>query len=256
MPVNYVKLEEAQQLSGLRMVVVPGIPSPWGEAAKGILKVKNIPYHAVRLDPRNKDMSQWTGSRSAPVALYNDEAPRHGWADILLLAERLSPEPALLPKDAKLRAQAMGLCHEICGEMGLGWARRLDSVHNGLQGKGGYAEPIAQYLAKKYSYRPEQAPEYRQRMLDLLGFLADTLHQQEAAGQPFYLGDTLSAVDLYSATFIATFSPLPEEQCAMLPPIRSAFETLDESIAQALDPILIKHRDFIYAEFLELPLSL
>ncbi len=256
MPINYLKLEEAKQQSGLRMVVVPGIPSPWGEAAKGIMKVKNIEWSAVRLDPRDKDMSQWTGSRSAPVAIYNDEAPRHGWSEILLLAERLSPEPALLPNDAALRAQALGVCHEICGEMGLGWSRRLDSVHSGLQGTGGYAQPIAQYLAKKYHYYPELATQYRQRIIDLLGMLANMLHQQADAGQPFYMGDTLSAVDLYSAAFMATFKPLPDDQCAMLPPIRSAFESLDDPIAQALDPILIKHRDFIYTEFLELPLSL
>ena len=256
MAIKYIKLEDAKQQSGLRMVTVPGIPSPWGEAAKGILKVKNIPWHGVQFDHRNKEMSQWTGSRSAPVVLYENEAPRGGWADILFLAERLSPEPALLPKDTALRSQALGLCHEICGEMGLGWCRRLDSVHSGLQGQGGYVEPIAQYLAKKYHYRPEQAVEYRQRVIELLGMLADILHKQAAAGQAFYMGSSLSAVDLYSATFMAPFNPLPQEQCAMLPPIRSAFESLDADTANALDPILIKHRDFIYDEFLELPLSL
>ena len=38
--------------------------------------------------------------------------------------------------------------------------------------------------------------------------------------------------------------------------MRPAFETLDEDTAKALDPILIEHRDFVYAEHLELPLSI
>ena len=31
------------------MVVVGGVPSPWGEAAKGILHIKGIDWAAVRL---------------------------------------------------------------------------------------------------------------------------------------------------------------------------------------------------------------
>lgn len=37
MPIEYVDFEEAREHGGLRMVVVTGVPSPWGEAAKGIL---------------------------------------------------------------------------------------------------------------------------------------------------------------------------------------------------------------------------
>ena len=36
MPVEFVDFEEARQRDGLRMVVVSGVPSPWGEAAKGL----------------------------------------------------------------------------------------------------------------------------------------------------------------------------------------------------------------------------
>jgi hypothetical protein len=37
---------------------------------------------------------------------------------------------------------------------------------------------------------------------------------------------------------------------------RAAFETLDAQTEAALDPILFQHRDMMYAEHLELPLSL
>ncbi len=37
----YISVEEARARSGLRMVVVGNVPSPWGEAAKGILHIKS-----------------------------------------------------------------------------------------------------------------------------------------------------------------------------------------------------------------------
>ncbi len=256
MPVNYVDFEQARTQQGLRMVVVPGIPSPWAEAAKGILHVKNIPWAAVRLDQRNNDMAQWTGTRSGPVVMLNDDAPRMGWREILSLAEESSNEPSLLPTEPKAMEQALELCQAICGEKGLGWMRRLDSVHNGLNGTGGFIEPIAKYLGSKYGYEAEQGQHYSSHVVELLNMLAQRLQEQRKQGERFYVGSQLSAVDIYSACFIGYFKPLPQEQCAMDKSMRVAFENMDESIAAALDPILIEHRDFIYGEFLELPLTL
>ena len=257
MPVNYIDFKQAKDQEGLRMVVVGGLPSPWGEAAKGILHIKKIPWAGVYHNPHDKEMASWTNTNSAPVAIYEDEAPRSGWVDILLLAERLSPEPALLPTPPAERALALGLCHEICGEMGLGWARRLEAVHKGLQGKkGGFPEMIAKYLASKYDYNEHQVHKHGPRIVELLKMLAERLQTQHDTGERFYIGSTLSAVDIYSATFMGYFKPLPAKQCPMNETIRPVFESLDEQISKALDPILIEHRDFIYSEYLELPLSL
>jgi hypothetical protein len=63
-------------------------------------------------------------------------------------------------------------------------------------------------------------------------------------------------VDIYSATSMAMFVPLLPEQCQMDWPTRAAFELRDPQIEAALDPILFQHRDMIFAERLELPLSL
>jgi len=52
------------------------------------------------------------------------------------------------------------------------------------------------------------------------------------------------------------FRPLPHEQCPMDPTTRTVFETRDDRVEAALDPILLAHRDMMYAEHLELPLSL
>lgn len=257
---EYIEMEQAKQQTGLRMVVVGGLPSPWGEAAKGILHLKQLDWSPVLHDPRSREMSTWTGSRSAPVAIYNNEAPLENWLDILKLAERLAPQPALLPQDPKQREIALSLCKDLCGEMGLGWARRLDGVHKGLNGKslaeGGYPEPIAQYLAQKYGYHAEQGPDYSQLTIELLNTLVARLKDQRAKGHPYYIGDSISAVDIYSAAFMAYFKPLPAEQCPMREPMRTIFEALDEQTKIALDPILLEHRDFIYQQYLALPLSL
>jgi hypothetical protein len=256
MPVEYVEFEQARDVDGLRMVVVTGVPSPWGEAAKGILHVKQIPWKAVRLDQGNERLVEWAGERSGPVAIYGREAPRSGWAQILLLAERLTPTPSLLPSDPLERARVFGLSHEICGEDGLGWARRLQGVQAGLNGQPGFPEPVARYLGDKYGYRPGEELRVRRRVCELLRMFAGLLHSQRNLGSRFYVGESLTAVDIYSATFMALFKPLPPEQCPMNEAFRPGFESLDEDTEKALDPILIEHRDFVYEEFLELPLTL
>ena len=256
MPVTYVSTAEAIARDGLRMVVVPGVPSPWGEAAKGILHVKGIDWTAVRLAYDDPALKDWAGSRSGPVAIFGQEPPRAGWAEILLLAERLAPDPVLLPADPAERALAFGLAHEICGEQGLGWSRRLQLIHLGQQGAGGFHPKAAAYLGRKYGYTPAAGEAAAARTAALLAMLAARLRAQAADGSGYYLGDGLTAVDIYSAAFMALFRPLPEALCAMDPGTRAAFESRDPVTDAALDPILLRHRDRIYRDHLELPLSL
>jgi glutathione S-transferase len=256
MAFEYVSVDEAMRRGGLRMVVVGGVPSPWGEAAKGILHIKGIEWVAVRLAYDSEPLKEWAGQRSGPIAIYERERPRHGWAEILLLAEHLAPTPSLLPADAADRALVFGLAHEICGEEGLGWTRRLQLVHAGLENAGGFPEPIAAYLARKYGYRREAAAGYGARVAELLRMLAARLTTQRAAGSRYYVGNALTAVDVYSATFMALLAPLPADRCEMDAITRAAFESRDPQTEAALAPILLAHRDMMYAEHLELPLSL
>jgi glutathione S-transferase len=256
MTLQYVSVDEAIKRSGVRMVVVGGVPSPWGEAAKGILHVKNIDWVAVRLVYDSAPLNEWAGQRSGPILMYNDERPRSGWAEILLLSERLAPNPSLLPKDAADRALVFGLAHEICGEQGLAWSRRLQLIHAGLNNEGGFAERVAKYLGRKYGYSPQAGANAGSRVADVLRMLTSRLQGQRRAGSRYYVGGTLTAVDIYSATCMAMFVPLPADQCQMDGPTRAALETRDAQVEAALDPILLEHRDRIYAEKLELPLSL
>ena len=256
MSFEYLSVEEAIPRRGLRMVVVSQVPSPWGEAAKGIFHVKHIDFAAVRLVYDNDSLKSWVQQLSGPVAVLDDEPPRSGWAEILMLAERLAPEPALLPLEPVARGRALKLADNFCSQDGLGWHRRLQLVHAGLNHAGGFNDRIAGYLGKKYGYAPADTPRNSARVIELLGEFAGVLRAQRDAGHEFYLGASLSAVDIYSATFMALFKPLPEAQCAMNPGARRAFEWLDAPTAAALDPILLEHRDRVYARYLELPLAL
>ena len=94
------------------------------------------------------------------------------------------------------------------------------------------------------------------RVAELPGLLEARQKAQRAAGSRYYVGGSLTAVDVYAATVMAMFGPLPPEHCAMEAGTRAAFQTLDALTATALDPILFQHRDMMYAEHLELPLSL
>ena len=256
MTIEYVTVEEAMAGNGLRMVVVGRIPSPWSEAAKGILHVKGIPWKAVRLAYDSPELKQWTGQRSAPVAIYDNEPPRAGWADILLLAERLAPQPSLLPADAADRALMFGLAHEICGEQGLAWSRRLQLVQAGLAGQGGFAPQVAAYIGKKYGFSPQAGASAPARVVDVLNMLAARLKAQQAAGSDYYIGNSLTAVDIYSATALGLMRPLPQAICAMDPATRQAFEFREPVTDAALDDVLLRHRDMVYERHLGLPLSL
>jgi len=238
------------------MVVVGKVPSAWGEAAKGIFHIKRLSFSAVRLVYDNETLKNWAGQLSAPVVVYDDEPPRSGWAEILMLAERLAATQALLPIEPHARAQAVALSDRFCGQGGLGWNRRLQAVHAGLTAGGGFPDRIAHFLGGKYGYDPADAGRYTSRVVELLGELSSALRAQRAAGKDYYLGDTLSAVDVYSAAFMGLFKPLPDALCAMSPTLRAALEWLDEPTRAALDPLLLEHRDMMYARHLETPLAL
>jgi glutathione S-transferase len=256
--VEYIDVEEAKRRTGLRLVLTKGVPGPWGEAAKAVLHVKRIPYVAVRQDGggENRELVAWTGQSSAPVAVWNDEPVRTTSREILFLAERLAPEPALLPEDAAERALVQGLADEIHGEMGFGWSRRLAMLHSTLE-HANLEEPAIAPLARmaaKYGYDGPTAARARARSMGIVRMLAKRLEAQRAAGSRFLVGDRLSAADLYWATFAALVDPLPHDLCPMPDYLRAMYTTQDEELRAAAGPLLV-HRDAIYREFLELPMA-
>jgi glutathione S-transferase len=218
--------------------------------------VKGLAWQAVRLVYDSDALKAWCGARNAPVVVHADDRPRSGWAEILLLAERLQAEPALLPAEAGARAEVLGLAHELMGEEGLCWSRRLQLVHAGLTGGMGFKAPVARYLAKRYGYREPNTAAADARVHALLALFATRLQAQHARGSDYLVGSTLTAADIYLATALAMFTPLPEADCRMEPDTRAAFEWLDDRTRAALDPVLFELRERVYARHLERPLSL
>ena len=89
---NYVHVDDAKDQPGLRLALTMGVPGPWSQSAKYLFEYKQYPFIAVgqKGAQENLELFAWTGHRNAPVAVFEDEAPRVGWCEIVMLAERLA----------------------------------------------------------------------------------------------------------------------------------------------------------------------
>ncbi|WP_417520152.1 glutathione S-transferase family protein [Minwuia sp.] len=250
---RFVSITEARQAPGLRMACLRGIPSPWTEAAKGLFHVKGIDcqYAAQSEDDPENAIAAWAGNSSVPVVAFDDEPLRTGWVEILLLAERLAPDTPLLPSDWEERALVFGICQELAGEMGLGWAARNMLVRQGFESDGaeGFHPKIGKFLSRKYGYRDGE--DYRARVMDILQGLSARIE-----GRDYLVGDRLTAADIYLAVFINLVAPLPEDKLPMNPRMRPTWESAADDVKAAASSALLAHRDRIYEEFLELPVPL
>lgn len=230
---------------GLRLVLVRGVPSPWSQAAKAILEIKGLPYVAAPLDvgAENAEIAAWSGQNSAPVVAWQGEKPINRWLDILLLAERLVPAPALLPANPLQRALAIGLGHEMLGERGIAWNRRLQMFAGAVaSGNAGRLAP----LVDKYGFDAADAAAAGGRIAATLRALAAQLKAQQARGVPFLVGEALSAADIYWVAVANIIAPLPAAQCPMREASRAAFTASDPAIVAAPDPVLVEHRDRMF----------
>jgi hypothetical protein len=169
---EWIDVAAARERPGLRLVLTRGVPGPWGESAKGLFHAKGIPFARVaqEIGGENDALRAWTGRDDAPVAVWNDEPPRAGWAEIAWLAERIAPEPRLIPEDVEERARMFGLGRELAGELGLGWCRRLMLVDFLLR----HAPqlPVGPYLARRYGHTPEAAAAAPARVAAILRALS------------------------------------------------------------------------------------
>jgi len=253
-----IDIEQARRASGLRIITLAYVPSPWGEALKGILHIKQLPHARVGhvFGSPTQTLIEWTAQDSFPVMAWNDERPRTTWIEQLYLAERLAPAPRLIPERFEDRILMFGYCNELCGENGIGWTDRLRGVHEQVTKPGGDPAGVSTYLGNKYGYTSEIGERATNRVAAGLMALADRLEQQKARGSRFFIGDSLSAMDVYWATFSNAMKPLEPELCPMPEVIRAMFTTTDPTIVAATKPILIEHRDFIYKNYLELPVDL
>jgi glutathione S-transferase len=256
--VEFVDIARAREHSGLVLVVSGLVPSPWSEAAKGIAHVKGLNVAIVRGKPRDHELEAWARSHNVPVALLSDEPPRTGWAEILMLAERLSAQVPLVPRDPERRCKLFGLAHELAGEGGLGWSARLLTIDGSLRTEGARGFPLraAKYLARKYGYAPDRVNAAEDKVREVVALVTAELERSRAAGHAYILGEELTALDIYVATFSVLLVGVSEADCPGMPAeFRPIFSYLKEELGIEAPRSMLEHRAFMYSRHLPWPLS-
>ena len=268
---NYVSIREARKMPGLRIVLGAfAVPGPWHEACKGIFHVKGLEYTPVGASNEGasdlelgmagsqSELVDWTAQSSAPVVVWNDERPRSLWNDQLLLAERLQPEPGLIPQDGEDRIRMFGLANELMGEGGLLYCKRHFMSGPEIQAlpEDDPQRVALSFLGQKYGYSEQALAEASDRVVGVLETFSAQLSAQRSRGRRYLIGDRLSALDIYWAASCGFLDPMPEERCPMYTEYRKPFlyGCPNEAIEKALTRELRAHRDSIYEQHLELPI--
>jgi len=244
---DYISVEQAIPLPGLRVAFTQGVPGPWGQAVREILDLKKIDYAPVIQigGAPNEELKAWTGQNSAPCAVFNDERPRSHWSEILMLAERLAPEPRLIPSDERQRMEMFGILHELCAEDGFGWSARLLMLE--AIEKAGAGE-VATVMRRKFSSNAALDHAAR-RAATIMAALAERLE-----GRDYFVGDALSAADIYWTAFSNLVAPMAEADCPMPDYYRAWAGECLASIGSDVPAILLDHRERILHRHLSPPM--
>jgi glutathione S-transferase len=195
----------------------------------------------------------WAGTNSGPVVAWNDDPPINSWLDIVNLLERLAPEHPLLPADCEQRIEVVGLSNEICGELGLGWNRRLSLYQPAISA--GQAAQALITMGQKYRYNDADVARTAERQIATLQLLAQHLASQHARGSDYFVGDSVSAVDFYWAAFSTIYILPPAQQVPIEEDRRPMFEYVEPAVKAALVPALMAHRDRMLQQHFKLPME-
>ena len=248
---EYLSVAEAERASGLRLVLTAGVPGPWSESAKALFRHHGVDYLPVRQDGGrdNPELVAWTKHRNAPVAIYNDEAPRVRWLELLDLAERLGSGASLYPTNREDRMLMVGLVNEIAGERGFAWNARLLMLNSTYQAVGdkAYKNP----MLKDYQFDPDSVESVKADLNSFLAFLSKHIGNQP--GQ-YLVGNQFSAADLYWAYFSNLLSPQETAINPMPDFLRKSYE-LTATLLEPFSDSLLAQRDWIFDQHLETPLT-
>lgn len=256
---DYVPVEEARVAGGLRLVLTGGLPAPWSESAKGVFRARQVDYLPVLQQGggSNEELVDWTGHRNAPTAMYNDEPARVSALDMINLAERLGSGPSLVPQGISDRVLMFGLLNEIAGERGLAWnARTL--MFSAMIDSMGEEAMAGNPMLRDYHYSAQDALAAPGKVVDVLRALAAQLQGQAAAGSRYFIGDSLTALDIYWACCSQMLDALPPEVNPMPDYMRNVWGLVSQAVQKAgyeIDKVLLDHRDYIFPTYLQWPLD-
>jgi glutathione S-transferase len=233
--------------AGLRITMLPGLPGLWAEALKNLCDVKKVQYiraiHPFGDKQAQEGLYKLTAQRSLPTMLYKDEPPRSALIEQINLAERLgaTDAPKLIPSDVQERILMFGLLNELAGEGGIVYTVRL---------MGGPKSP----LAVKYGYTPEAAAVGAQKIIEGLTALGKQLESQKAKGSKYFVGSSITVLDVYWATMSLMFGVPGEDIMPRTKQNRGLLAGFKSANAQGVDlTLLMEHRDYIYHKYLVTP---
>jgi glutathione S-transferase len=237
--------------------------SAWSEKARWALDWKGFAYRRKEYLPMigDRELRRLSGQEEVPVLVLGDGRAIADSTRIALFAEDSSEARALLPKDARARADALrwqdwaGEVLSPCLRTLIGDSLARDSaaahatIHPDAPFWVRWAAPVAVPIGvrgflKAYDVTPATIERARWRLPILLGELGAAL---DGGSRTFLTGESFSLADLAVASALALLSP-PSDQWLPRPmpaALRRAF-TLPE--AEAFSG-LVAWRDDLYKRF-------
>jgi glutathione S-transferase len=227
-------------MSTLRLIQV--YQSPWSERARWGFEFKGVPYEKqdYQVGAGEEELKKQTGQAQVPVLLVNGTVIPDSTA-ILNWLEEHKPEPALLPRSDKERAEVM-LWEELMDWV-LGPQGRLLIASRLLRSHDAQMQQAGQFFGQKYHYSPYAGEHAKAAVGRILTILKHAL-----AGREYLVGNTFTRADLTTVAILAIVNPPPDEIFFFPPPLREAFTdsvALDPAFASIFawrDQIYRKHR--------------
>lgn len=253
---EFITLDEAAAMTtGTRVTFAPGVPAMFSEALKNICFVKGVPLIRV-LHPhmgvdeatgkdRQTKLYELTAQTSLPTMFHEEERPRSVWIEQLALAERIGAvgTPTLIPDNFELRAEVFGMCALVLAEDGLAWNMRI---------------LIDSPLGRKYGFSEEANAAAPGKIAEIISLLDRRLEAQAQSGSSYLVGDALTAIDIYWATFSMSVLPAPIEIMPVTQQNQRMLQFFEANsripeIAGALSKRIEDHQQFILKTYCESP---
>jgi glutathione S-transferase len=115
--------------------------------------------------------------------------------------------------------------------------------------------PGMQLMAERYRYDFDEADRAEERTAGILSALTKQLASQKSKGSDYFVGDSVSALDVYFVAFMNLVKPYGDDIVPIPADYRPGFEGIGPFIEAALDDSLIAHRDFIFDKYFRSPME-
>ena len=179
--------------------------SPWSERVRWALAFTGLPYEKENSEPGvdEEKIRKLPGQTLVPVLIIDGKVIPDSTA-ILEWLEASRPEPALLPRSEKDRAQVTLWEELMIGVLGP-HARTL-IIGRELRINDPEAQRSGKYFAEKYGHSPYMEEQAKLTLRRVLLSLKQTL-----SGRQYLVGDAFSRADLTTAAMLMLLKPAPEE---------------------------------------------